>query len=338
MVYALTHTPEASILHFLAHYDKLWFSSFDKFIDHLDWMKVNFHYCYMHNLPEDVRPPFPYLVSVLSLLSCFLLFFISKLLSPFIFKAYNALKESDKEKWDVKFVSALHAAFVFQGAVRCLIAGGGLFFNSNESLLGYQNLVCGYYTDLSRFYMAITFGYMFYDFWVCIRAYGFTLEGIFPSLVIHHFNIIISFLLALKFGMGHYYTLSFMTNEISQPFLHLSWFLIKSKVPQMHPISIINGLCLVLTFLGSRFVFNLVIFVHFVANTLSFDPTICLGVGTWTCFIHVACNWHWCWLMVLQIRDMIVKKKPTEKANPPTTSLEEKKKSIIIYSSTHINN
>ena len=310
-------TPESALLHYLAQFDRYLFSGFEaKYIDTLGWMKNNYHHCYMHNFPEANRQPFPFLVTFLSLASCFVLFFLSKLISPLLFKVYRDLKDSDKEKWNVKFVSALHAAFVFQGAVRSLMAGGGIFFNSNpidDGLLGYQSEVCGYYTDLGRFYLAITFGYMFYDFWVCIRAYGFTMEGIFPSLVIHHFNIIICFLLALKLGMGYYYPLSFMTNEISQPFLHMSWFLIKSKVPQKHPISVINGLLMVLTFLGSRFLFNLIILVHYLINALSFDPTNCLGTASWTCFVHVACNWHWCWLMVKQIKEVVGKQLGSKK-------------------------
>ena len=333
MVEFATHTPEAALLHYLEPFDRVLFSWLENYVDNLEFVKANFHYCYMHNYPNGIvddvnhgRQPFPFLVAGLSLFSCFLLFVLSKVLSPLLFKAYRNLRDdSDREKWNVKFVSALHAAFVFQGAFRCLLYGGGLFFNSDpidDGLVGFQKYTCGYYTDLSRFYMAITFGYMFYDFWVCIRAYGLTLEGIFPSLVIHHFNIIISFLLALKLGMGHYYSLSFMTNEISQPFLHLSWFLIKSKVPQLHPVSIVNGLMLVLTFLGSRFFFNAYIFYHFIEKTFSFQLTNCLGIGTWTCLIHVACNWDWCWLMVKQIKGMIGKKKA-----PPAKTEDAKVKS-----------
>ncbi|KAL9643119.1 hypothetical protein ABK040_003918 [Willaertia magna] len=312
-------TLEVQIFHALQKYDRLLFNGLDEWINSFPWLQENYHYCHMYHFPESKRTPFPFLLSILSLAACFLLFFLSKLLSPLLFKAYRNLKDdADREKWDVKFVSALHAAFVFQGAVRSLIEGGGIFFNPNNpsdyTLLGMQPYACGYYSELGKFYETITFGYMFYDFWVCIRAYGFTLEGVFPSLVIHHFNIMISFLLGIKLNIAFFYTLSFMTNEISQPFLHLSWFLIKSKVPVKHPVSIVNGLLLVTTFIGSRFFVNLFIFYHFVKNTFTFDPRNCVGMGALTAAIHVACNWHWSWLMVKQITEMFGKKKPQQKS------------------------
>jgi hypothetical protein len=90
------------------------------------------------------------------------------------------IDESDKEKWNVKIVSALHAIFVFQGAVRALMA-----YSPPKLEDPYMIYQCGYNTELARFYEAVTLGYMFYDFWVCIRAYGFTMSGIFPSLMIN---------------------------------------------------------------------------------------------------------------------------------------------------------
>lgn len=323
MVYFATHTPEASLLYFLEPYDRALFSGLEKYVDSSAWVQAGYSNCRKYN-DEDVRSPFPYLLILGSLVSCFLLYLLSNLVSP-MFQAYRNLKPSDKEKWNVKLVSAFHAAFVFQGALRSILLGGGLIFNStpiDDGLEGLEKHVCAYATDLSRFYMAITFGYMFYDFWVCIRAYGFTLEGIFPSLVIHHFNIITSFFLSLKFGMGHYSSLCFMTNEISQPFLHLSWLLIKSKVPQMHPISVLNGICMVLTFLGSRLFFNLIIFTHFMLNTPSYDPRPAVGMGTWTCITHVACNCYWCYLMIVQIKN-VVSAKLSKKGEKPASEKKD---------------
>ncbi len=37
-------------------------------------------------------------------------------------------------------------------------------------------------SEFSFFFIAFTTGYMFYDFYVSLRAYGLTLSGIFPSL------------------------------------------------------------------------------------------------------------------------------------------------------------
>ncbi|KAL0481318.1 hypothetical protein AKO1_012749 [Acrasis kona] len=243
--------------------------------------------------------PFPITIAIISFLSCFVLFQLSKLFSPILFSAYRRLqKEDDREKWNVKAVSAIHAAFVLQGAVRSLMS------EKQDT----SDLICGYVTELSHVYCAITFGYMFYDFIVSYRAYGLTLSGIFPSLAIHHVNIILSFFFCIKFSMGYYFSLMFMTNEVSQPFLHFSWFLIKSGFKPTHPISIINGLLLVTTFLGSRFFFNWWVFYHMVRTADSFSIKTAAGVGVYTGFVHVAVNAYWCLQMVKQIKGMLASK------------------------------
>lgn len=275
------------------------FNHFDQtYINSIPWVQEQAKYCLGGKIPE-----FPIVTAVGSLIVCFAAFFLSSIISP-IFPKYRQLRPDDKEKWNVKLVSALHAAFVFQGAVRSLMA-----YTPDPSADSFQIYQCGYNSEMARWYEAITLGYMFYDFWVCIRAYGFTMSGIFPSLMIHHINILICFAIGLKFHMGFYFTLNFMTNEISQPFLHGSWFFIKMKIPTKHPLTIINGLLLVLTFIGSRFFFNMYIFRELVIQTPSWNPTGSLGIGSIAAVIHVAVNAYWCKQMVVQIREML-KKKP----------------------------
>ena len=80
------------------------------------------------------------------------------------------------------------------------------------------------------------------------------MKGIFPPLMIHHINIIICFFNAMLFSLGYYYILLFMTNEISQPFLHGSWFMMKLKINNI--FSKINQFFLLITFLGSRAILN----------------------------------------------------------------------------------
>jgi len=293
----------------LAQSVQSWFNQIDqKYINTIPWIQQQNQYC-LNSQPAE----FPIVTAVGSLVVCFAAFFLSAIVSPFLFPKYNTLRKDDKEKWNVKLVSALHAAFVFQGAVRAILAYTP---TGNES--DFQIYQCGYNSDLARWYEAITLGYMFYDFWVCIRAYGFTMTGIFPSLMIHHINILICFWIGLKFHMGFYFTLNFMTNEISQPFLHASWFFIKCKLPQKHPLNIINGLLLVLTFIGSRFFYNMYIFYLLVTQTPSWNPLVSLGIGSYAAIVHVAVNVYWCKQMVDQIMDMI------KKAKQPKTTPQKK--------------
>ena len=299
----------------LAQSFQTWFNHIDhQYINSIPWIQQQFDHCAKGQPTE-----FPIVTAVLSLVACFAAFFLSALLSPHLFPKYNTLKKDDKEKWNVKLVSALHAAFVFQGAVRAIWA-----YTPGPNDSQFQIYQCGYNTDLARWYEAITLGYMFYDFWVCIRAYGFTMTGIFPSLMIHHINILVCFAVGLKFHMGFYFTLNFMTNEISQPFLHASWFFIKCKLPQKHPLNIINGLLLVLTFIGSRFFFNMYIFYELVTRTTSWSPFTTIGIGSIAAVIHVAVNAYWCKQMVDQVTALI--KKAKQRGEQQKKPVEETKK------------
>ena len=214
----------------------------------------------------------------------------------------------------------LHAIFVFQGAVRGLYA----WTPTNDNT---YDLQCGYVTDLSRWYEAVTLGYMFYDFWVSVRAYGFTWEGVFPSLMIHHINILICFAIGLKFNMGFYFTLAFMTNEMSQPFLHTSWIFSKIGFPDKHPITVVNSLLLLTTWMGSRFFFNLYILYHLAINNLSWSPLNALGIGGYAAFVHVGCNVYWCYLMMKQVVGLVSKllrgKKPASAVATATDNVEK---------------
>jgi hypothetical protein len=197
----------------------------------------------------------------------------------------------------------MHAIFVFQGAVRGILA----YESSGDKLYDYQ---CGYATEQTRWYEAVTAGYMFYDFWVSVRAYGFTMQGVFPSLMLHHINILICFAFGLKFNIGFYFMLNFMTNEMSQPFLHTSWIFSKIGVPQKHPLMIVNGLLLFTTWMGSRFFFNLYILYVMVTKGSTFDPRNVVGLGTLCAIVHVGVNAYWCYLMLQQVVALI-KGKPT---------------------------
>jgi len=87
----------------------------------------------------------------------------------------------------------------------------------------------------------------------------------------------------------------------------------------MHPLNIINGLLLELTFIGSRFFFNLYIFYQFVSITPSWDPMVAIGICSYTAVVHVAVNIYWCKKMVDQMMGMIKKAK-----QPKTTHKRNK--------------
>lgn len=238
---------------------------------------------------------FPLFSFLFGIIICFILFEISKYLSQYI-SYYNEIKEeNEKEKWNVKVVSTIHALFTIYGSISCL-------FDSKI----YLDPVCGY-SSFSSFFLSFTCGYMIYDIYVSIKAYGLTLKGIFPFLMIHHINIIICFLNAIYYSIGYYYILFFMTNEISQPFLHGSWFMMKMNIKKKSKISIINGIGLLITFLGSRLIMNTFVWFWLIQTTNNLNPFNPMGLGTICGTIHLLVNYYWCYLFFIQIMDLLKK-------------------------------
>jgi hypothetical protein len=157
---------------------------------------------------------------------------------------------------------------------------------------------------------------MFYDFYVSLNAYGFTLSGIFPTLgiffhnkALHHFNIILCSFLGLYYSLGHYFILWFMTNEISQPFLHSNWFLMKLGYKNNHIFSKIIGFLLIFSFIISRGFINTFVLldVYYTSNTVSLYNI--KGIATITAFIHIFLNYYWIYLLIIQVIDTLKKVK-----------------------------
>lgn len=239
--------------------------------------------------------PFPLFSFLFGIIICFIFFEISKYISYNYISFYNEIKEeNEKEKWNVKVVSTIHALFTIYGSITCLL--------KDE----YKDIICGY-TDFSSFFLAFTCGYMIYDIYVSIKAYGFTFKGVFPFLMIHHINIIICFLNALYHSLGYYFILFFMTNEISQPFLHGSWFLMKLKVKKNSLLMIINSIFLLITFIGARLFLNTWIWYWLVITTKDFNPLNPMGLGTFCGTIHLLVNYYWCYLFYQQAKDALKK-------------------------------
>jgi hypothetical protein len=203
--------------------------------------------------------------------------------------------------FNYRVVSLIHAIMTLIGATWCLL---------DDKF--WVDKVCGY-SHFAQFFLAFTTGYMIYDIYVSIKAYGLTMSGILPPLLLHHVNIVFSFVNALYFSLGFYFPLWFMTNELSQPFLHGSWFMMRYKISKTSPLSIVNGLLIVITFLGSRFIVNTLVWYDLVMHTQSISPFSAKGIGGLTGTIHLLVNYYWCYLVILQLIDMLKPKKKESK-------------------------
>eukprot|EP00761_Pharyngomonas_kirbyi_P001217 gb/GECH01001220.1/.p1 GENE.gb/GECH01001220.1/~~gb/GECH01001220.1/.p1 ORF type:complete len:281 (+),score=50.33 gb/GECH01001220.1/:1-843(+) len=226
-------------------------------------------------------------------LSGFVFYYLSGYISPFIFKnSYNKLTDSDKHKWNVKLVSTIHGIIAFQGAARLYLLNDDLHVDKN----------CGW-TDTAEFYISLTCGYMLYDFVLSWKAYG--LFG-FPSILIHHINIVTVFALGLIYKQGFFFMIAFMTNELSQPLLQVSWLLLKMGYQKTSPIFILNTFVLASTFLGSRLFFNSYI-LWILLSGIGLVPHRFMVLLSWLALLHCIVNYYWCAKVIRMVAVQIYK-------------------------------
>jgi len=173
---------------------------------------------------------------------------------------YDKLKEREKMRFDERFVAMVHACVSCQGSIRA-------FFSILPEKITPFNIVTisGAYADdvekwrLTETYLCITLGYFLYD----------TIIYLFVSKqhpwvdLIHHFVSEGQYIMHIMLRWGYFLPTCLQTNEISTPFIHLSWMAMQAGqngYPSIgklfSPLQIIFGVL----FLLSRIIFNTVLF------------------------------------------------------------------------------
>jgi len=124
-----------------------------------------------------------------------------------------------------------------------------------------------------------------------------------------------------SYRIGYFYMLIFMTNEFSQPFLHANWYMAKCKVNPKHPLSIINGILLLVSFISLRFVSNIIIQLSmFHHASWIFDPRDMRGLSVIEGSIHVLLNTYWCYLLLKQVAQLVTGGSGKKKEGATTTA------------------
>jgi len=140
--------------------------------------------------------------------------------------------------WNIRVVSTIHAVLVCFLAVPLL---------TDEVL---QKDVLYGRTDMSNLLTCIAAGYFLYDLLGCLFYFSefgvsFTLHGLLCFLV---------YFLGLR-PFLHAFSPVFLLFELSTPFLNVNWFLDKLGMTGS-TLQFVNGLALVITFIGARIVFG----------------------------------------------------------------------------------
>jgi len=154
-----------------------------------------------------------------------LFFTLRHWLSARIFGAFYArLSERDKLRWNERSVAFLHALFSSQGSCRALFA-------MLPAPLTVDNLVAldcahmGPGQELADWYLSVTLGYFLYDsaiYATVARAnHGFVDWA-------HHIISEVQYSLHVSLRFAYLTPTALQTNELSTPWIHLSWFLGKA--------------------------------------------------------------------------------------------------------------
>ena len=159
--------------------------------------------------------------------------------------------------------------------------------------------------------MEITLGYFMYDT-IIIGSKRSTK----PPEYVHHVISAVQYALMIWYGWALYIPILLQTNEISTPFLHISWFMINSPAKNSLAHKIVQLLFAIL-FILFRIIFNLFVVVLTVYTAInSWPPFLPDAVPIISivaiCLFYVV---QWVWVIgifkqcIPQVRDAIVGKK-----------------------------
>jgi len=173
---------------------------------------------------------------------------------------YNKLNQREKMRFDERFIAMFHACVSCQGSIRA-------FFSILPEKITVLNIVkvSGAYADdvekwkLTETYLCITLGYFLYD----------TIIYLFVSRqhpwvdLMHHFVSECQYLMHILLRWGYFLPTCLQTNEISTPFIHLSWFAGQASThgyPSFGKLFSVFQITFGVLFLLSRILFNTALF------------------------------------------------------------------------------
>eukprot|EP01112_Ceratiomyxa_fruticulosa_P011664 TRINITY_DN3186_c0_g1_i1.p1 TRINITY_DN3186_c0_g1~~TRINITY_DN3186_c0_g1_i1.p1 ORF type:complete len:259 (-),score=18.40 TRINITY_DN3186_c0_g1_i1:65-841(-) len=164
-------------------------------------------------------------------------YFLSRVLSPLLVKAYSSFDLAKKVEWDSRVVSNLNAAIVTLGSLYAVC------FYSND----WTDNPYGAPNIYSKFFISVILGYFLYDL-VLVLMYR-DLWGF--STIAHHVIGLITYGSGKFSGSCHYILSVWLLTEATTPFVNQRWFfdVLNKKSSTLY---IFNGLAMALGFLLIR--------------------------------------------------------------------------------------
>jgi len=182
------------------------------------------------------------LLSGISFLVWFVVYFVSKRLSPVLFRSYNKLTKAERSEWNSRVVSDIHAIWATYGAVLIMLT------LDQFDWFGQSDYIYLFYPTLTA--------YLAYDLLVVIAHRNLWDKG----TMLHHTVGILGFLVVMKFNIAHFIANIFYITEATTPFVNQRWFFDKTGMKQS-PLYVVNGFIMWLGFLVMRVGFAPAIFI-----------------------------------------------------------------------------
>jgi hypothetical protein len=203
--------------------------------------------------------PFHFHEVLLSLASYNLIFLLSQLILPRVWKTYTAMSPRTQLNFCIHVVSMVQCIVI-------MVLSYPLFDDQTLS----KDRVGGY-TPYCGFVCAMALGYFIWDSYICLRH--IRLFG--PGFVLHGLGSFFVFLQSMR-PYVMYYTPIFLLFEASTPFVNIHWFathLPEGTVPQW--VQAINAVFLLITFFAARLVWGIYqayrLFSDVFGDNLTFD-------------------------------------------------------------------
>ncbi|KNC47741.1 uncharacterized protein AMSG_03968 [Thecamonas trahens ATCC 50062] len=193
--------------------------------------------------------------------------------SPAVFGAtYAKLTPVDKFRWNEKLISVIHASIATVGAAASAWHTFSSLPDSLNSMTNYELILGVNNTPLHRdFFIQTSIGYFLSDLFL------YTLPPIHHSAFefFHHIVAGGSYTLGVYYQWGTWIQINFLLNEVSTPFLQLTWFFRYTGL-RHSPVDKTNRKVFALLFFISRVVWNSIFCWHVIQALVyvTIDPWV----------------------------------------------------------------
>ncbi|KAG4181857.1 hypothetical protein ERO13_A09G008300v2 [Gossypium hirsutum] len=194
----------------------------------------------------------PYTSVICGIFSCKMVYDLTQLFSSVYFKSYLILSKVQRNEWNNRSISTVHAIFI---TVMSLYF---VFWSNLYSDNRYAGMIMFRSSALSTFTLGVSVGYFLADIGMIIWFYP-SLGGI--EYVIHHFLSLTAVAYSMMTGEGQLYTFMVLISETTTPGINLRWYFDTAGMKRSRAY-LINGVVIFVTWLVARILLFMYLFYH----------------------------------------------------------------------------